>query len=150
MTRLPDKLSDLIDLAVKDGRRLDREMYLPNYQHWHFPAEDDRCRVCLAGAVIAETLGANPHQRWYIRDSDGNIRKKLRALNAVRQGYLSEALRIMSPETPYYLAIERERHVKNAIPALEWEEAKFINWKSFNALLDWCSKVATELRKLGY
>ena len=57
----PTKLSDLIDLAIRDGRGLDPNVYAPDASRWHEPSPDSgQCYVCLAGAVIAGTLGANP------------------------------------------------------------------------------------------
>ena len=54
-TQLPELLSDLIELAVADVRRLDRDIYDPEYDSWH---ETERlgCEVCFAGAVMAGTL----------------------------------------------------------------------------------------------
>ena len=34
-TQLPDRLSDLIKLAVADAQRLDRNIYDPEYDSWH-------------------------------------------------------------------------------------------------------------------
>ena len=56
----PKKLSDLIGLAVADARTLDRETYIPECWSWHTPVRNNKCRVCLAGAVIAGTLRVNP------------------------------------------------------------------------------------------
>jgi hypothetical protein len=102
--KLPDKLSDLIRLAVKDAQTVAK---LPGYKldmrMWHQPKDDDTCNVCLAGSVMANTLGADRREslglyntrpgnihRWgngkgkfYGSESDGN---KLLALNAVRTG----------------------------------------------------------------
>ena len=54
----PAKLSDLIELAIADTRKLDRHDYTPTWMTWHRPnPADDKCMICLAGAVIAGTLG---------------------------------------------------------------------------------------------
>ena len=34
-TRPPEKLSDLITLAITDARRLDRDVYVPCASAWH-------------------------------------------------------------------------------------------------------------------
>ena len=52
----PKKLSDLIGLAVRDARTLDRGTYIPDCWAWHTPGRNNKCRVCLAGAVMAGTL----------------------------------------------------------------------------------------------
>ena len=54
-TQLPDRLSDLIELAVADAQRLDRNTYDPEYDSWH-EMERLGCDVCFAGAVMAGTL----------------------------------------------------------------------------------------------
>ncbi len=61
--RPPGTLSELIRLAIADARRLDQKTYAPLYRRWHAPADaasPGRCNICLAGAVIAGTLGAAP------------------------------------------------------------------------------------------
>lgn len=60
-TRPPKTLSGLIRLAVNDARKLDRDAYWPVCNTWHEPSGRQSgavCRICLAGAVIAGTLGA--------------------------------------------------------------------------------------------
>lgn len=66
----PGKLSDLIDLAVADARRLDRTTYTPDSSVWHEPADDDCCMICLAGSVIAETLKCPRDQKVELGDED--------------------------------------------------------------------------------
>ena len=106
ITRPPKKLSDLITLAITDGRRLDRNVYVPCASAWHETrAEEtgDTCAVCLAGCVIAGTLEApfNPlateeedreddiepedidDEDWY---------RAITSLNHVRAGRWQEAL----------------------------------------------------------
>ena len=103
--QLPDKLSDLIELAIRDARKLDRRVYYPNAGHWHHPSysEDDSlsCKICFAGAVIAGTLGAPvmvnvaPSVPWWFpgwSPTQDNWRK-LKALELVRAGALVKALR---------------------------------------------------------
>ena len=54
----PAKLSDLLELAIADARRLDHALYTPMWMTWHRPRPlDGKCMVCIAGAVIAGTLG---------------------------------------------------------------------------------------------
>ena len=87
----PEKLSDLILLAVADARLLDRSIYWPDYSEWHHsvahPYESATyCHVCLAGAVIAQTLGCN---RWLKTHPSGYPRRwetSLNALEEIREG----------------------------------------------------------------
>lgn len=55
----PAKPSDLIKLALADIDGLDKSVYEIKMDSWHQQA-DGKCCVCLAGAVIANTL-KRPH-----------------------------------------------------------------------------------------
>lgn len=67
MTTLPDKLSDLLELALGDLEKVEAmpEVYEVDMSDWHLPQRDEfggrcgRCTVCLAGAVI-ELPGEEP------------------------------------------------------------------------------------------
>lgn len=84
MTTLPDKPSDLIRLALSDLARCERS---PKYEidmgDWHRP--NGKCLVCLAGSVMAKTLEAPMHKRWWPKDfpDQGG---KLIALDRFRRG----------------------------------------------------------------
>jgi hypothetical protein len=88
MTQLPEKLSDLLRLAVRDcmtvekmpDRRLDMETF-------HWPSETV-CVVCMAGAVMDRTLGADPDAELGPDDFDRETGKRLHAIDAMRQGEL--------------------------------------------------------------
>ncbi len=55
--KLPNKASDLIDLALHDLELCERNSkYKINMQNWHKLKDDNLCHVCLAGSVIAQTL----------------------------------------------------------------------------------------------
>ena len=96
-TRPPEKLSDLIELAIADASRLDQTLYRPHSEVWHEP-ENGRCLVCLSGCVIAWTLQA-PRIEIAIRnlmDPDGaeapalveseEWRRALEAIDHARRG----------------------------------------------------------------
>ena len=59
----PATLADALALAIADARNLDHEKYWPNAGIWHTPSPREiggvagLCQVCLAGAVVAGTLG---------------------------------------------------------------------------------------------
>lgn len=58
-------LAVLLRIAVADGRALDRSRYVPFYGSWHRGTEampNTRCRVCLAGGVLAGTVGLSPEK----------------------------------------------------------------------------------------
>ena len=61
MTTLPNKLSELLRLAVWDAVACEQmpETYELNMGLWHSPSQGI-CRVCMAGAVMAQTLRMHP------------------------------------------------------------------------------------------
>jgi len=58
MSTLPSKLGDLIRLAIKDLEACESTPgYLIEMAEWHtYVPDEDICYVCLAGAVMANTL----------------------------------------------------------------------------------------------
>ena len=61
--RLPDKPSELIRLAIKDLELCEADpRYVIAMGHWHNPGAAV-CYVCLAGSVMANTLGTD-HKRF--------------------------------------------------------------------------------------
>lgn len=99
----PDKLSDLIRLALGDLRKCEES---PNYRinmiYWHLNIPDEsRCIVCLAGSVMAQTLqfqtsetfNALIHQAYDGLDSTAHRWVAgMYALNAARQGWVADAM----------------------------------------------------------
>ena len=86
---LPDKLSDLLELALNDLEKTEKDS---NYEiwmgGWHIPSYDRvKCNVCLAGAVMAQTL---EYPLSY--NATDVYDPKFLALNQVRQGYVTMAL----------------------------------------------------------
>lgn len=88
--KLPDKPSELIRLALKDLSKCERsKRYEVDMEKWHSP-EAGRCLVCLAGAVMANTLRVSPEvkttpSRLCISGSGNN---KLLALDYFRKGHI--------------------------------------------------------------
>ena len=93
MSQLPDKPSELIRTALDDLVLCEKDdRYVINMHKWHDFRY--RCEVCLAGAVIAKELGADPETSY----STFNFReesRKLRALDEFRTGYISVALDVL-------------------------------------------------------
>lgn len=83
---LPRVPSKLIRVALADLRTCEA---LPEKYHmcmdvWYSPTQGGKCMLCLAGAVIAQSLGNGEHTRYpndFPDDSD-----QLYALNAFRLG----------------------------------------------------------------
>jgi len=59
LSKLPSKLGDLIRLALSDLEACESTPgYLIEMDTWHkYSQNEDTCYVCLAGAVMANTLG---------------------------------------------------------------------------------------------
>lgn len=96
----PATCSALIRLALADLKAV-RE--LPGYEvqmsSWHEQMEaDGTCYVCLAGAVMARTLKADPEMDLCPPDyEDEGWQEPLSALNELRLGNLAYAGRIWKP-----------------------------------------------------
>jgi len=103
--KLPDKLSDLIEVALVD---LDKCYRSPEYRIYFgdwYARRDDRlpsqftnepasgnCVVCFAGAVIAQSLGVGASGRNIFPSRFPESRRKLYALDAIRAGRVTYAL----------------------------------------------------------
>mgnify|MGYP003704073883 FL=1 len=87
MNPLPDKMSDLLELAIKDAQSLDPNVYILHMDMWHHPDLDtNTCYVCLAGAVMAKELGDKPSQSIIPSDHTTVVTEKLTAINKLRVG----------------------------------------------------------------
>lgn len=94
------KLSDLIDLAVRDCQACEADPgILLRMGDWHAPQvrADGVCLVCMAGAVMDQTLRVRRDE--YVvpsakRFTPGETRA-LRAIDGVRRGLIENALREM-------------------------------------------------------
>lgn len=159
--RLPDRLSELVRLAVADARRLDRRAYVPKSCEWHRPQPDGRCGVCLAGAVIAGTL-ADPD--WTARNpgiglEPGDFREDVdRGLSAIAQLGTGDVIHadhsLRQPdlvEESNWPPVPVERaHRSDAAEALRREENhEFDGWAEFDRHLDRMKALADELEREG-
>ena len=92
--KLPEKLSDLLDLAVSDAIKCEEDpRYRLNMDTYHTP-EKDGCHVCLAGAVMAQTMGAKPTLTkrpwsWHL-EAEGDY-NPFRKIDAMRSGFFPGA-----------------------------------------------------------
>jgi len=95
---LPNKLSDCIDVALKDLDAAKALGFKVNMGNW-YRNEGKTCTVCLAGAVIAREFDldagedAGPYTLYFTDNLITNHDyQRLHALNLVREGYVEEAL----------------------------------------------------------
>ena len=160
----PAKLSDLIDLAIADARKLDHGRYTPVWMTWHRPRPlDGKCMVCLAGAVIAGTLACPADTRVRINTgsalslegndsgdppelitiTDEHWHGAMRALDSAREGDWLEAFHALHGEYP-------EHGLHDAVEALPRPaEGEFRSWNGLEAHLVSLTACASRLRRLG-
>ena len=92
MNRPPEKLSSLIRLALDDLAKCEAdEKYVINMRAYHVAVEGE-CNVCLAGAVMAQTLGVPPSKTSCPRLHPSPWPGALRALDYARMGMVRVAL----------------------------------------------------------
>lgn len=101
--KLPNKLSSLLELAINDAQALARsKRFVLDMGRWLVALPDDKCAVCLAGAVMSRTLEtARPATGFEIGPYGGSYGKnknKLLAINAMRTGDFFAAARELDIE----------------------------------------------------
>ena len=151
----PEKLSDLIDLAVADARKLDQNRYSPTWYKWHqIDPGDGKCMICLAGAVIAGTLGYARQTHIDIATSDTaepdstiitdkRWRNALWALDSPREGDWNGGYRALHDVGP-------DDELGDALDELSPpERSEFESWKELAIHLDSLTNRADDPRKLG-
>jgi hypothetical protein len=100
---LPDCPSGLIRLALKDLEACECDpQYRIVMEYWHLPTQTGCC-VCLAGAVMAQTLKTpltqmvNP-RCFYDSKLESGTELKLLALDSLRAGNIKAGLAVMGFE----------------------------------------------------
>ncbi len=92
---LPDKASALIRVALRDLKACEKDdNYIINMKMWHVSGRYN-CEVCMAGAVMAQSLGTDFENYAEPRGFPDDARGKLYALNMFRVGYIEIALQHM-------------------------------------------------------
>lgn len=101
---LPDKPSDLIELALSDLRKCEADpRYKIDMEVYHEASTMTCCLVCLAGSVMAKTLECDPEldadpcdqELFSIADA-----QKLDALDNFRLGEVADGFREMEIDLP--------------------------------------------------
>lgn len=106
MAKLPNKPSQLIDLAIDDLEKVENsERYRVNMSEWHTPY-DETCHVCLAGAVMAMELQADPLDELCPEDFE-QLDGALLALDQFRRGLVGEGLQLLWLTTSAPVAASR-------------------------------------------
>ena len=92
MTTLPNKAYEMIRLGIKDLKAVSEDpQYEVDMGCW-LRVVDDKCMVCLAGAVLAKTLSvvANEDGTFLINSIHPRERDKILSLDMFRRGYINE------------------------------------------------------------
>lgn len=90
---------ELMALAVQDLESvIPADMYRVQMSDWHAPLETATgnrvCRVCLAGAVMARSLGASPDQYALPKYYPQKTERALRAIDEFRGGNIRRAFKL--------------------------------------------------------
>ena len=110
---LPDKPSALIRLSLSDLKACEKAGYDVDMGSWHIGAtwlygEETKwkpCAVCLAGALMAQSLGLDNELTRSPMDFDTKTEKVLCAIDAFRGGYIASGF--------IYLGLDRPNGVKS-------------------------------------
>lgn len=140
MKTLPNLPSALLNLALDDLELVEKNpAYTIDMMAWHRP-NAKTCSVCLAGSVIAVSLGKKPTSNVMIGDLSGSDRRKLLALNAMRSGLPCLALR--------YLDIDKTDAAREYMTSKTYGSITpyIINKAAFKSEL---RELAAELEKAG-
>lgn len=95
---LPQYPSELIRVALDDLRKVEKDSrYKVTMSVWHRDSSNFNipCEVCLAGSVIAKSLGANINAVTNPTEYPSDIDLKLQALDFFRSGRVSNAFKTL-------------------------------------------------------
>ena len=89
-------LHELLALALDDFEKViaDRR-FMPNMNIYHAPGAAGACHVCLAGGVMAMSLGCGDRGMWTTHSFGGGVRERLLALDRLRRGSVDGALEVL-------------------------------------------------------
>ena len=152
--RLPSRLSDLIDLALKDLTAVEN---LPKRYRVDMddnfvssPDEFGVCEVCFAGAVMARRCGADGDEGKTRKLLDfGKNSNKFWALDYVRSGSIGNAVRVLHTGTDDSLYV-KEGKVKASF-GNEYDSRESVSVYSFSPSLfkSQMFGIAARLRAIG-
>lgn len=125
---LPGKLSELLDLSVTDCEAVEK---LPNYEldmgTWHqilYTGDEAMCCVCMAGAVMDQTLGEKTYTRATLEPEHFSyeVSNKLHAINCMRTGRFEDAAYLVhrSIKLPPELVTELKQYVPERHGRVHW------------------------------
>lgn len=128
--RLPATMSGLLEAAINDARSLDRATYYPFSREWHNAyRRSARCKICLAGCIIAGSLNIAPDINVDSSSFDHQTESLLDALDQMRYGIWSKAHRLIYGD----IASNDLRDYLYALP--QPSRSNFDGWDDFDVHL---------------
>ena len=128
---LPSTMAGLLEVAVKDARKLDRSIYLPIYNVWHdADSSHSHCLVCLAGSVISGSLKIAPSKTVSLVSFDRRTEELLDAINYMRRGLWRISFELIYHRTPSLQVLDNLQ----ALPQPSY--STFESWEDFDVHLD--------------
>lgn len=114
--KLPEKLSELIEVALNDLDLCEKDpRYKIDMWNWHRP--NSHCSVCFAGSVMAKTFGLGPDEH-IMEERTGNNTfsardwNKFHALDHVRKGAWAWAL----SDIGFDLSLSEQNQIQEILP----------------------------------
>lgn len=136
-SELPTELSDLLELAVNDARKCAKDpRYVLDMRSWHKPLMGGAaCRVCMAGAVMAQDLGVSPDE--YMTPDGVAWTRELFAIDNMREGFFERAAWYMGLGMPASIFAKARRCLKGPLKDDRYPWSQYL-------------KAAAVLRKEGW
>ena len=135
---LPRKLSALLRIAVNDAQAAERSGVTLNMRVW-VEAYEDRCSVCMAGAVMISRLGYSRKVNSFPGDPH---RPFADAIDSMRCGFFASAAGFLNIHIPN--GVKKRVEELKAIVHDDFDsgEVRRASWDTYLA-------VATELERIG-
>jgi len=132
---LPKKPSKLLTVALEDmGKARRSRKYILDMEDWHVPgyASGKPCEVCVAGAVMALRLGADPKKDYYDDDFGPDNGDRLCAIDLFRNGAIRSAFESLSTGiSPSQLQVLRDTwHKTMEYPERDYRKSVYY-WRRF-------------------
>lgn len=145
MTQLPNKLSELLRLAVHDAQLCEQdERYELDMRVWHRGHPGGKCHVCMAGAVLAQTLqwGTETLDDSYFDDPCPEP-DYIGVINALRTGDVVFACELLTQDLPNEAGLRNLDYLEEVIKSRYDSNERRADWNTYLA-------VADALERLGY
>ena len=139
---LPSTMAGLLETAIEDARTLDRKTYVPHHGQWHCADHSHACEVCLAGSLIAGTLGIGATCTVSANSFSPRAKRLLFALDDMRIGHWTGAFR----HVYYRYAGASLRQALKDIPSPN--PHYFTGWPGFQRHLDSLEQLLPQLRRI--